>query len=142
MMRELVSDRSNETIQPIPIIVYCDSAKVELGKKLFFEPRLSQSGWITCNSCHNLSTGGTDNLPTSIRHKWFSGLINLPTVLNSRFNLVQFWDGRTKDLKEQAGNPIANPIEMGLNHELAVNALKSIPEYSKWFSEVYETEEI
>jgi cytochrome c peroxidase len=110
---------------------------VELGKKLFFEPRLSKSGWITCNSCHNLSTGGADNLPTSIGHKWFFGPINSPTVLNAKFNLAQFWDGRAKDLKEQAKGPIANPIEMGSSHDLAVSALQSIPEYVQWFSEVY-----
>ncbi len=137
MMGELVSDRSKEPIQPIPISFDYDSAKIELGKKLFFEPRLSKSGWITCNSCHNLSTGGADNLPSSIGHKWFFGPINSPTVLNSRLNLAQFWDGRAKDLKEQAGGPIANPIEMGSNHELAVSILQSIPEYLQWFSEIY-----
>ncbi len=142
MLGELVSDRSKEPIQPIPISFDYDRAKVELGKKLFFEPRLSKSGWITCNSCHNLSTGGADNLPTSIGHKWFFGPINSPTVLNARFNLAQFWDGRAKDLKDQAGGPIANPIEMGSNHELAVSVLQSIPEYVQWFSEIYGTDEI
>ena len=134
--------RSKEPIQPIPINVDYNSAKVELGKKLFFEPRLSKSGWITCNSCHNLSTGGVDNLPSSIGHKWFFGPINSPTVLNSRFNLAQFWDGRAKDLKVQAGGPISNPIEMGSKHELAVSVLQSIPEYVQWFSEVYGTGEM
>ena len=70
------SARSDEPIQPIPINFDYNRAKVELGKKLFFEPRLSKSGWITCNSCHNLSTGGADNLPSSIGHKWFLGPIN------------------------------------------------------------------
>ncbi len=129
--------RSSEPIQPIPVSFDFDSAKVELGRKLFFEPRLSKSGWITCNSCHNLSTGGADNLPGSIGHKWFSGPINSPTVLNSRFNLSQFWDGRAKDLKEQAGGPIENPVEMASGHELAARVLQSIPEYVHWFSEVY-----
>jgi cytochrome c peroxidase len=142
MLGELVSDRSKEPIQPIPVSFDFDSAKVELGKKLFFEPRLSKSGWITCNSCHNLSTGGADNLPTSIGHKWFFGPINSPTVLNARFNMAQFWDGRAKGLMEQAGGPIANPIEMGSNHELAVSVLQSIPEYVLWFSEVYGTGEM
>ncbi len=142
MLGGLKSSRSDEPIQPIPISFDYDSAKVELGKKLFFEPRLSKSGWITCNSCHNLSTGGTDNLPTSIGHKWFFGPINSPTVLNARFNLAQFWDGRAKDLMEQAGGPIANPIEMGSSHELAVSVLQSIPEYVQWFSEVYGAEEM
>ncbi len=131
------SARSDEPIKPILINFDYDRAKVELGKKLFFEPRLSKSGWITCNSCHNLSSGGADNLPSSIGHKWFLGPINSPTVLNSKFNLAQFWDGRAKDLKEQAGGPIANPLEMGSNHELAVSTLQSIPEYVQWFSEVY-----
>ncbi len=129
--------RSSEPIQPIPVSFDYDSAKVELGKKLFFEPRLSKSGWISCNSCHNLSTGGADNLPSAIGQKWFFGPINSPTVLNARFNLAQFWNGRAKDLKEQAGGPIANPIEMGSNHELAVGVLQSIPEYTQWFREVY-----
>ena len=131
------SERSKELIKPIQISFDQDRVKVELGKRLFFEPRLSKSGWITCNSCHNLSTGGADNLPTSIGHKWFFGPINSPTVLNAKFNLAQFWDGRAKDLKEQAKGPIANPIEMGSSHDLAVSALQSIPEYVQWFSEVY-----
>ena len=136
------SSRSDEPIKPIPINFDYDRAKVELGKKLFFEPRLSKSGWITCNSCHNLSTGGADNLPTSIGHKWFFGPINSPTVLNAKFNLAQFWDGRAKDLKEQAGGPIANPFEMGSKHELAVSVLQSIPQYVKWFNEVYASKEM
>ena len=136
------SARSDEPIQPIPISFDYNRAKVELGKKLFFEPRLSKSGWITCNSCHNLSTGGADNLPSSIGHKWFLGPINSPTVLNSKLNLAQFWDGRAKDLKDQAGGPIANPLEMGSNHELAVSILQSIPEYVQWFSEIYGLEEM
>ena len=142
MLGGSTSVRSEEPIQPIPISFDYDRAKVELGKKLFFEPRLSKSGWITCNSCHNLSAGGVDNLPTSIGHKWFFGPINSPTVLNTRFNLAQFWDGRAKDLKEQAGGPIANPIEMGSNHELAASVLQSIPEYVQWFREVYGTGEM
>ena len=136
------SARADEPIQPIPINFDFNRTKVELGKKLFFEPRLSKSGWITCNSCHNLSTGGADNLPSSIGHKWFLGPINSPTVLNSKFNLAQFWDGRAKDLKEQAGGPIANPLEMGSNHELAVSILQSIPEYVQWFGEIYGLEEM
>jgi cytochrome c peroxidase len=75
---------------------------VELGKKLYFDPRLSKSGFISCNSCHNLSMGGTDNIPTSIGDKWQQGPINAPTVLNSSLNVAQFWDGRASDLKAQA----------------------------------------
>src|SRR3989304_5161755 len=134
--------RSEEPIQPIPINFDCDRAKIELGNKLFFEPRLSKSGWISFNSCHNLSTGGTDNLPSSIGHKWLFGPINSPTVLNAKFNLAQFWDGRAKDLKEQAKGPVANPMEMASNHELAVSVLQSIAECVGWVKEVYGNEKI
>ncbi|MDP0588940.1 MAG: cytochrome-c peroxidase [Candidatus Endonucleobacter bathymodioli] len=92
----LVSENilANEPIQPIPDKIKVDALQVELGKKLFFDPRLSKSGFISCNSCHNLSMGGTDNLKTSIGHNWQQGPINSPTVLNSIFNISQFWDGR------------------------------------------------
>ena len=119
-----------------------DLGKVELGKKLFFDPRLSQSGFISCNSCHNLSMGGSDNLSTSIGHKWQKGPINAPTVLNSALNLAQFWDGRAADLKEQAGGPIANPGEMAFQHTLAVDVLQSIPAYAREFKLIYGKDKI
>lgn len=126
-----------EPIQPIPVIEVTNPAMVELGKKLFFDPRLSKSGFISCNSCHNLSMGGTDNIKTSIGHNWQQGPINSPTVLNSSLNLAQFWDGRAASLKEQAGGPIANPGEMAFTHELAVDVLQSIPGYVNDFSAVF-----
>ncbi len=110
---------------------------VELGKKLYFDPRLSKSGFISCNSCHNLSMGGTDNIRTSIGDKWQQGPINSPTVLNSSLNLAQFWDGRAADLKEQAGGPIANPGEMAFSHTLAIDMLASIPAYQREFKLVF-----
>lgn len=128
---------SNEPIQPIEPAKITNPAKVELGKQLFFDPRLSKSGFISCNSCHNLSMGGSDNLSTSIGHNWQQGPINSPTVLNSSLNLAQFWDGRAADLKEQAGGPIANPMEMGFTHTLAVDVLESIPQYKESFKKVY-----
>jgi len=134
--------RADEPIQPIPEAKISNAEKVELGKKLFFEPRLSKSGFLSCNSCHNLATGGADNLPSSIGHKWQIGPINSPTVLNAKFNLAQFWDGRAKDLQEQAGGPIANPGEMASTHEVAINVLQSIPQYVQWFKEIYGDEEI
>ncbi len=128
---------SDEPIQPIKPAVVTKPAMVELGKKLYFDPRLSKSGFISCNSCHNLSMGGTDNLQTSIGDHWQQGPINAPTVLNSSMNLAQFWDGRAKDLKAQAGGPIANPGEMGFTHALAVEVLKSIPAYEAEFAEAF-----
>lgn len=126
-----------EPIQPVEPATGLDAAQVELGKKLFFDPRLSRSGFISCNSCHNLSMGGTDNLKTSIGHAWQQGPINSPTVLNSSLNVAQFWDGRAADLKEQAAGPIANPAEMAATHDLAVEVLSSIPEYETEFAMVY-----
>ena len=115
---------------------------VELGKKLYFDPRLSKSGFISCNSCHNLSMGGTDNIRTSIGDKWQQGPINSPTVLNSSLNLAQFWDGRAADLKEQAGGPIANPGEMAFSHTLAIDMLASIPAYQREFKLVFGKDKI
>jgi cytochrome c peroxidase len=128
--------------QPIQPPQSIDIGKVELGKKLFFDPRLSKSGFISCNSCHNLSRGGSDNLSTSIGDKWQQGPINSPTVLNSSLNLAQFWDGRAADLKEQAGGPIANPGEMAFTHTLAIDVLESIPAYVREFKLVFNQDRI
>ena len=132
----------NEPIQPIEAVNIKNPALVELGKKLFFDPRLSKSGFISCNSCHNLSMGGTDNIKTSIGHNWHQGPINAPTVLNSSMNVAQFWDGRAADLKAQAGGPIANPGEMGFTHELAVGVLQSIPEYVAEFKSNFGSDKV
>lgn len=128
---------ANEPIQPIKPVKPENAEMVELGKMLFFDPRLSKSGFISCNSCHNLSMGGTDNIKTSIGHKWQQGPINAPTVLNSSMNLAQFWDGRAKDLKEQAGGPIANPGEMASTHEMAVKVVNSISQYQQQFKKAF-----
>ena len=131
-----------EPIQPIAPAKVSNPALVELGKKLYFDPRLSKSGFISCNSCHNLSMGGTDNIKTSIGHNWQEGPINAPTVLNSSLNVAQFWDGRAADLKAQAGGPIANPGEMGFSHTLAVDVLQSIPGYVAEFKKAFGTEKV
>jgi cytochrome c peroxidase len=131
-----------EPIAPIKPAANINLGMVELGKKLYFDPRLSKSGFISCNSCHNLSMGGTDNIPTSIGDKWQQGPINAPTVLNSSLNVAQFWDGRAADLKAQAGGPIANPGEMGFTHTLAVSVLESIPGYVREFKQVFGKDKI
>ena len=128
---------ADEPITPIRPAQEINLAEAELGKKLYFDPRLSKSGFISCNSCHNLSMGGTDNLKTSIGHNWQKGPINAPTVLNSSLNVAQFWDGRAADLKAQAGGPIANPGEMAFTHTVAVSLLESIPQYVNEFKLVY-----
>jgi cytochrome c peroxidase len=137
-----VSAQTNEPISPVHPPKLINIGMAELGKKLYFDPRLSKSGFISCNSCHNLSMGGTDNLPTSIGDKWQQGPINAPTVLNSSLNLAQFWDGRAADLQAQAGGPIANPGEMGFSHTLAIDMLVSIPAYVREFKQVFGTDKV
>ncbi len=145
MLASLFAANAVQAAEPIEIIQpakITEPEKVELGKMLFFEPRLSMSGFISCNSCHNLSIGGVDALPTSIGHEWQQGPINSPTVLNADFMLAQFWDGRAADLKEQAAGPIANPKEMGYTHELAVDTIASMPAYVARFKQVYGSNEV
>jgi cytochrome c peroxidase len=133
---------ASEPIQPITPPRQIDIGMAELGKKLYFDPRLSKSGFISCNSCHNLSMGGTDNIPTSIGDKWQQGPINAPTVLNSSLNIAQFWDGRAANLQEQAAGPIANPAEMAFSHTLTVGLLESIPGYVREFRQVFGADKI
>ena len=138
--------RAQETFQPIPLKppaikdVVTTPTLVELGKALYFDPRLSQSHNISCNTCHQVGLGGVDMLSTSIGHKWQRGGRNAPTVLNAVFNVAQFWDGRAADLKAQAGGPIQNPIEMGITHEHAIEMLKGIPGYAKLFEAAFPSE--
>src|SRR5690606_14914548 len=94
--------------------------RVELGRKLFFEPRLSRCNVISCNTCHNLGTGGADNVPTSIGHGGQKGPRNSPTVYNAVFNIAQFWDGRAADLREQAKGPVQAGVEMNSTPERVV----------------------
>jgi len=115
-------------------------AKLELGKMLYFEPRLSASGVISCNTCHNLGTGGVDLQETSIGHGWQKGARNAPTVFNAVFSIAQFWDGRMPDLKEQAKGPAQASIEMNNTPERLIKTLKSMPEYVELFAMAFPKE--
>jgi cytochrome c peroxidase len=115
--------------------------KVALGRMLFFEPRLSKSWLISCNTCHNIGLGGVDLLETSIGHGWQKGPRNAPTVLNSVLNIAQFWDGRAKDLEEQAKGPVQASVEMSSTPDHVVATLKSIPEYVEGFHRAFPNEE-
>jgi cytochrome c peroxidase len=113
-------------------------AKIALGKALFFEDRLSADGKISCDHCHGPAKGFTDQLPTSMGINAQFGQRNAPSVLNSMFNVTQFWDGRSPSLEAQVEGPVTNPVEMGQKStEAAVAAIKSIPEYQKQFTEVF-----
>ena len=110
---------------------------IALGKKLFFEKRLSINDTQSCASCHRLEDGfaGVDNLPTSPGARGEQGTRNSPTVLNSGWQDSQFWDGRAEDLVEQAKGPILNPIEMGMPDEQTVEQkIRGIVEYQKEFA--------
>ncbi len=111
--------------------------KIALGKMLYFDPRLSESHNISCGTCHIIGMGGADGRSVSIGHNWQRGGRNAPTVLNAVFNKAQFWDGRAADLKEQAGGPIVNPVEMGMTKERAIEELKGIPGYVDAFKKAF-----
>ncbi len=118
--------------------------KVELGKKLYFDPRLSKSNLISCNTCHNLATGGVDGVSAAIGHKWTANPhhLNSPTVYNAVFMDRQFWDGRDPDLETQAQGPMQAPPEMAISKEMAVQRISSMPAYVKEFKNAYGDEKI
>lgn len=112
-------------------------AKVTLGKMLYFDPRLSESHAISCNSCHMIGMGGVDLQETSLGHRWQHGGRNAPTVYNAVFDIAQFWDGRAKDLEQQAGGPLVNPVEMGTTEQHVVEQLRGIPGYAPYFAKAF-----
>ena len=112
-------------------------AKIELGKMLWFDPRLSLSGKVSCNTCHDLSTNGADTKPLSIGYAGRKGTVNSPTVFNAEKQIAQFWDGRAKTLAEQATGPITNPLEMAKTPELAEGVIRSIPGYRPYFEKAF-----
>jgi cytochrome c peroxidase len=113
-------------------------AKVALGKALYYDNRLSQDGTISCNSCHDLATFGVDNEPTSDGVGGQVGDRNSPTVLNAAFHQSQFWDGRAKDVEEQAGMPILNPVEMAIpSKEFLVDRLSATEDYPPMFAAAF-----
>eukprot|EP01029_Cantina_marsupialis_P006989 TRINITY_DN177098_c0_g1_i2.p1 TRINITY_DN177098_c0_g1~~TRINITY_DN177098_c0_g1_i2.p1 ORF type:complete len:302 (-),score=42.26 TRINITY_DN177098_c0_g1_i2:20-925(-) len=123
-------------ITPIPQKLDYNLEKAKLGKKLFFDTRLSKDKTISCASCHDLKNGGDDGLQFSFGVNGKEGNVNAPTVLNSFFNFRQFWDGRAKDLKEQAAGPIENPIEMAHSFIDVIKELKKTS-YKTKFKELY-----
>jgi cytochrome c peroxidase len=137
-------NQARNYFQPLPKQIPAPSdnpttkEKVELGKKLYYDPRLSLSGVISCNTCHNLATYGVDGVETSLGHRFQTGGKNAPTVLNAGFHIAQFWDGRAKNLEEQAKGPILNPVEMSMpNPEIVIARLKSIDAYVAEFKKAF-----
>lgn len=122
------------TVAPSPADNATTAAKVELGQMLYHDPRLSSTGTVSCASCHNTMLGGEDNRPNSMGVNGQTGGRSAPTVWNSAFNTVQFWDGRAASLEAQAAGPVTNPIEMGMKSwDDVVSRLKSIEGYQDSF---------
>jgi len=123
---------------PAPADNPTTAEKVELGKALFFDPRFSSTGTVSCNSCHNVMLGGEDNRPVSMGIHGKTGGRNSPTVWNSAFSASQFWDGRSPSLEDQARGPVANLVEMGMaDVETAMDRVRSIPGYKPLFEAAF-----
>jgi len=147
----LIDDAKKAGFAPIPtdkkeLIKLIDNPKnaindkkIELGKALFFEPRLSKSNLISCNTCHNLATGGIDGVSAAIGHKWTANPhhLNSPTVYNAVFMDKQFWDGRDADLEAQAQGPMQAAPEMAISKEMAVERITSMKGYKEQFKEAF-----
>lgn len=117
-------------------------AKVELGKRLYFDKRLSRDGTVACATCHDPKKGWTDQSPVSSGIRAQKGGRSAPTVLNSAYMEVQFWDGRAKSLEEQAKGPIANPVEMGFTHQEMVDRITGLEGYKPYFKKAFGDEVI
>jgi cytochrome c peroxidase len=151
MAGSLQSDAQKASLKPIPASQAAltkltsnpanptTSAKVELGKMLYMDPRLSKSGLISCNTCHNVGLGGSDGMSSAIGHKWTSNPHHLssPTVYNAVFYSQQFWDGRSPHLEDQAQGPIQAGPEMAAPKEYVTAVVNSIPQYVTMFQKAY-----
>jgi len=123
---------------PAPADNAASPAKIELGKMLYFDPRFSSTGTVSCFSCHNVMEGGDDHRPTSIGVHGEKGGRNAPTVWNAAFHSVQFWDGRAATLEDQAKGPVVNPVEMGMsNLTAAIDRIQRIPGYKAYFDAAF-----
>ncbi len=139
--------RARTTLGTLPAYVANEAnprsdAKVDLGRMLYYDARLSKNHDVSCNSCHMLDAFGVDGEPTSPGHRGQRGDRNSPSVYNAALHVAQFWDGRAPDVEAQAGGPVLNPIEMAMPSEEAVLALLgSIPGYVDAFAAAYPGEE-
>ena len=129
--------QSDEPIQPIEPRTDLDPAKIALGRKLFADPQLSDDNQVSCSTCHDLQTGGTDRKARSIGIHGAVGVINAPTVFNSGFNFGQFWDGRAATLEKQIDEPVQLSTEMGSTWPEVIGKLKNSPEYVQTFHKLY-----
>ncbi|MGR9088314.1 MAG: cytochrome c peroxidase [Gammaproteobacteria bacterium] len=135
--RESAEPFKGEPVQPLPLTVELDRDKVALGNKLFHDPLLSGDNTLNCAFCHDLARGGTDQARVATGIRGQQGPINSPTVYNAMYNIAQFWDGRARNLQEQAEGPVANPVEMGAQWDDVVEKLKQVNDYLSAFARLY-----
>ncbi|MGI6454350.1 MAG: cytochrome-c peroxidase [bacterium] len=122
---------------PVPADNPMTVEKVELGKMLYFDKRLSEDNTLSCATCHMPEHGYAEPRPVSLGIHEQSGTRNANSVINTAYATSMFWDGREKDLEAQAAGPVENPIEMGANMDLVAKEIAEIPEYKKRFHEVF-----
>ncbi len=126
------------SVAPAPADNPTTPDKVTLGKMLYFDPRFSSTGTVSCFTCHNVMEGGDDHRPTSIGVHGQKGGRNAPTVWNAAFLSVQFWDGRAATLEDQAKGPPVNPVEMGMeNLHAVIDRIRRIPGYKPYFEKAF-----
>jgi cytochrome c peroxidase len=134
---EVMPELKGEPVQPLSIKANPDADKVALGKQLFFDFRLSGDNTLNCASCHSLAKGGSDHAKVATGIRGQQGPINSPSVYNAGYNIAQFWDGRAKDLAEQAAGPVANPGEMGADWNHVIETLNQVEAYRTAFKTLY-----
>lgn len=134
--------KAAEPISPLPKSVVYDKAKAALGKRLFEETLLSGDKRVSCVSCHSFAAGGADPRPVSIGIDGKRGNIQAPTVYNAVFNFRQFWNGRAASLKSQAGGPIHNPVEMGMDSRTVEARLNAVASYRRDFKRIYASQRV
>ena len=127
---------ANHTLEPLPRTIQYDRDKAALGKRLFFDPRLSKDGTVACVNCHT-PQNGADNRRYSIGIQDREGHINSPTVFNSAFNFRLMWSGRARNLSEQVRMPVHNPIEMAMDESRINRYLTGTPSYEEAFRRIY-----
>jgi cytochrome c peroxidase len=138
-----ITDVRLKMFAPLPAVIPAKTpgpaeSQIALGRMLFYDPRLSRSQTISCNSCHDLTNYGVDGAPTSEGFQGQHGDRNSPTVYNAAAHFAQFWDGRAADVEAQAKGPVLNPVEMAMASEQdVVRVLESIPEYVAAFEKAF-----
>jgi len=132
-----IQDERFPLVSPLEPVTGLSSQSIALGKRLFFDTRLSSDNTISCASCHDFNLGGADGMVSSVGVGGATGDINAPTVFNSSLSFAQFWDGRSPTLADQASGPIHNPVEMNSSWEEIIARLSKDREIVKEFKAAY-----